>query len=310
MYESINGKKLIKILFVKVFTSDIIGSIVNIVIPCLLSLHSITYKKGDIPWYWITGIFLVILIVYNILSCIIRRVTERQNKQLNIVYNCYNEQRSINSKFATYIYRLNKAINGYISSSTPIDKKSLDKIADFQTFSFCVCESIYKIINKEFGDDILCQVTLMKKENNIVKMVAYANDNEIMPSSYKEEFHLDSSDIFFITLFNDLNGEIRCIPKKEDIGTKFKIFNGSSEREKNICQYIGIPVKTERNEIEFVLQIDVSKPDIFGKNEKEMKIFAKNVFYPYAMMLYKTYERDLVFNQYYDLIVTMLSKTS
>lgn len=309
MDKDINGKKLLKLVLIKIFSSDIIITFVNIIIPCGLSVHCSFSSGKDTSWWFITILLLLIIVLYNGISVIVKKITGKQNQQLNIVYSCYNEQQLINSKFATNIYRLNKAINNYIKDNVHINKKSLDNYVDFQTVSFCICQSIYKILVEEFGKDILCEVTLMKRENDIIKMVAYANENNKIPSSYKTTFKLDASDICFIRIFNDLNGEIFCLPNKEAIEKEFKKFDGSYEREKNICQYIGIPVKTDRNQIEFLLQIDVSKPNILGKNEKQVKSFAKNVFYPYAMLLYKSYERDLIFNQYYDMVVAMLSKS-
>lgn len=305
----IGGKKLLKIFLLNLFSSDIIITLVNIIIPCILSIHCSKYIKGDKIWLSITILLLGIIFIYNIISVIIKKITDKQKQQLSIIFKCYNEQQLINSKFATNIYRLNKLINGYITDNVHINKKSLDNYADFQTFSFCVCESIYKILVEEFGTDILCEVTLMQRNNDIVKMIAYANENNKIPSSYKQEFNLKSSDAYFVEIFNDLNGEIHCLPNKEAVEKEFKKFKASYEREKNICQYIGIPVKTDRNKIEFLLQIDVSKADLLGKNEHQVKSFAKNVFYPYAMLLYKSYERDLIFNQYYDMIVAMLSKS-
>lgn len=309
MDKEISGRRLLKICFVKFLSSDIIIAFINIILPCILSIHCSKYIKGNKIWWIITFVLLIIIGIYNVFSAIIKSRLKIQNQQLNIVYNCYNEQQLINSKFATDIYRLNKAINNYIKDNVHINKKSLDNYADFQTFSFCICESIYKILVEEFGKDILCEITLMKRENDKIKMIAYANENSKIPSSYKTIFELNSRDVCFIRIFNDLNGEIFCLPNKEAVEKEFKKFEGSYEREKNICQYIGIPVKTDRNLIEFLLQIDVSKPNLLGKNEKQVKTFAKNVFYPYAMLLYKTYERDLIFNQYYDMIVTMLSKS-
>lgn len=307
MDRDICGIKLLKIFLLNLFSSDIIITLINIIIPCILSIHCSKYVKGDSLWRNITFILLGIIVVYNIISTIVKKIINRQNKQLNIIFNCYNEQQLINSKFATDIYRLNKAINGYITEGVHISKKSLDNYADFQTFSFCVCESIYKILIEEFGKNISCEVTLMKRNNNSVKMIAYANENNKMPSSYKRDFNLSSNDACFIKIFNDLNGEIFCLPNKKAVEKEFKKFDSSYEREKDICQYIGIPVKTDRNQIEFLLQVDVSKSNLFGKDEKQVKSFAKNVFYPYAMLLYKSYERDLIFNQYYDMIISMLS---
>lgn len=138
-------------------------------------------------------------------------------------------------------------------------------------------------------------------------MVAYANDDNQMPSSYSKNFKLDESGILFVRLFNDLNGEIDCKANKKEVNNAFQKLQGSEKREEGICQYIGIPIKTNRNEIELLLQIDVSKEKIFGRNEKQMTLFAKNILYPYAVLLHKIYERDLIFNKYYDMIILTLS---
>lgn len=202
-------------------------------------------------------------------------------------------------------------INEYLSDKKPINKKVFDKIADFQTISFIVCESIHNLLKEEFGEDINCEVTLMKKYNvSNIKMVAYANNENKMPSSYKTSFKLDDNNIFFIKIFNDLNAETSCLVDRESVHKNFKQLPGSDIRENKICQYIGIPIRTNRNEIELLLQIDISKEKIFGKNESEVLLFAKNILEPYAILLYKSYERDLIFNQYYDMMVSVLSTLS
>lgn len=308
MYTELSGKELLKIVIIKFFTNDVVNTIVNILIPCIISIHCTNFVNNKSWWSFTIGAC-ILIVIFNIASTIIKTINNKELQQLTMAYHCYGEQCTINSKFATNIYRLNKSVNEYITKHNPIDKKSLDKIADFQTFAFLICESIHSMICKMFGQNLLCEVTLMKKEDDFVKMVAYANDNNAMPSSYKTTFSLDESDIFFINLFNDLNGMIKCIPNQKGISDKFQKFKGSVQRENAVCQYIGIPIKTNRNEIELLLQIDVSKPKVFGKNETQMESFAKNIFYPYAMLLHKSYERDLVFNQYYDMIVMMLSKS-
>lgn len=308
MATDISGKELIKIALEKFFTNDFINAIINILLPCIISIHCTNFKNNMEWWAFTIGICVAIFL-FNIICTIIKSLKSREIKQLTIVYKCYEEQSNINNKFATNIFRLNKSVNEFITNNTPITKKSLDKIADFQTFSFSICESVHSMLCNEFGRNILCEVTLMKKENNKIKMVAYANNDNKMPSSYKTEFELDATDICFIRLFNDLNGEILCLPTKKDITDNFLKLQGSIKREDEIYQYIGIPIKTNRNSIELLLQIDVSKPKVFGKNKKQMESFAKNILYPYAMLLHKSYERDLVFNQYYDMIVMMLSNS-
>ena len=290
MSTDISGKELVIIALEKFFTNDFINAIINILMPCIISVHCTNFKDDKEWWSFTVGICIGI-VVFNIISTIIKSIKTKETKQLIIVHKCYEEQSAINSKFATNIFRLNKSVNEFITNNIPITKKSLDKIADFQTFSFSICESVHSMLCKEFGKDILCEITLMKKENDKIKMVAYANNDNKMPSSYKTEFTLDTTDICFIRLFNDLNGEILCLPTKKDITNNFLKLQGSIKREDEICQYIGIPIKTNRNSIELLLQVDVSKPRVFGKNKKQMDSFAKNILYPYAMLLYKSYEK-------------------
>lgn len=303
-----SGKKLLKVFIIKLFTSDIINSIINILLPIIISIRC-TKFEDKFSWWCTIIVICVIILIFNIISVIIRKEQNRNYKDLNIVFKCYNDQSVINSKAATNIFRLNNTITSYILDKKPVNKKVFDKIADFQTISFIICESIHSLLKEEYGEGIKCEVTLMKKyDDSNIRMIAYANNDKKMPSSSKRNFHLDEEDFYFIRVFNDLNGEITCLPNKEIVKKEFKKLKGSVMREENICQYIGIPVKTNRNEIELLLQIDISKEKIFGKNKEEVLLFAKNIFYPYATLLHKSYERDLIFSQYYDMIVSALSK--
>lgn len=311
MWNDISGKKLFKMLFLKFFTSDIINAIINIFLPVYISIRCTSYIN-NIKWWKGTITICITIVGFNIISVIAKANKNKVNKNLNIIYRCYSEHSVINEKFATRIYRLNKIINQYITYDNPINlnKKVFDKIADFQSFSFSICESIHDMLKHEYGDEINCEVTLMKKEENKIRMLSYSNDDNKMPSSYTQTFSVDDENFYFTTLFNDLNGKISCLPSKKYINENFKKLKGSEKREENICQYIGIPIKTNRNQIELLLQVDVSKEMVFGKTETEMQIFAKNVLYPYATLLHKSYERDLIFNQYYDMIVQILSKSN
>lgn len=183
--------------------------------------------------------------------------------------------------------------------------KSLPNVADFQTTSITICESIQNMLTSEYGTEIKCEVTLMKKVSKHIKMVAYSNNDSKRPSSYAKEFSFDDEDIHFVELFKNLNGKISCLPDKKSVNEKFKKLKGSEEREKEICQYIGIPIKTNRNEIELLLQIDVSQKNVFGRNEEEVYMFARNILYPYAVLLHKAYERDLVFCRLRELVIKL-----
>lgn len=70
MYNKISGKELLKIAFIKFFTNNFVNAFVNILIPCILSIHCTKYTN-DKQW-WVGTIFLLIIIVFfNILSAII-----------------------------------------------------------------------------------------------------------------------------------------------------------------------------------------------------------------------------------------------
>lgn len=306
---NLNGLKLIKILSFKLFTSDTLTAIINIILPIIVSILCINYSNS-ITWWLPIIIIFICIIFFNIISAILKNKKNKKIMMQNIITRCYNDQMVINEKAANIIYRLNKRISECLKDNKPLNnKKIFDKIADFQTISFTVCDSIYEILTSEYGDDIKCEVTLMNKNlnNNEIKMVAYSNYDKKMPSSYRSTFSTNDMGIYFVKLFDDLNGEIACIPTKEQIKNDFKKLQGSETRENEICQYIGIPIKTNRNQIELLLQIDVSKENVFGKTKEDISLFAKNILYPYAVLLHKSFERDLIFNKFYESIITILS---
>ena len=254
----------------------------------------------------------MLIAVFNIISVISKNIQNRQNRELNVVYRCYNDQGIVNEKIATHIFRLTKTINEFMSDGKPINsKRSFNKIADFQTLSFIICDSIHNMLVSEYGNQIECQVTLMQNCSGNIKMISYSNDKNKMPNSYSKKFSITNDiDYYFVQLFRDLNCEISCLPNKKSINESFKKIPGSEIREGKICQYIGIPIKTNRNEVELLLQIDVSQKNIFGKNKEKMLLYAKNVLYPYAALLHKSYEQDLLFSQYYDTIIDLWKMTN
>lgn len=165
---NISGRKLLKILFIKVFTADILNAIINIVLPVCLSIHCVFYTE-EIKWKVITIVVIAIIILFNIVSVIARKISLRNEKELKLVYKCYNEMRVINNDTANRIFSLNNLIKDCISDNKPINIKTFDKTADFQTISFGVCKSIHNMLKQEFGEDINCEVTVMKKMKILLK---------------------------------------------------------------------------------------------------------------------------------------------
>lgn len=302
------GKKVVKMLTIRFFTSDIINSIINILLPVVISVIGIFYNKKETSLYMMIAIIILIILVFNIISVVIRKSQNKHLKHIDLIYNSYFDHLIINQKVIKNIYRLNKTINTHIKSRKPIDKAVFNNFADFQTISFIICESIHNILKRKFGDDINFEVTVFRKLNNKdIRMVAYANKDLTTPSSYGTKFNTKQKDIYFIQIFTDKDAKIACLCNKEEVQMSFKMLEGSTKREQEICQYVGVPIKTDRKEIEFLLQVDTSKEKIFGQNKEEIISFTKKIIHPYAVLLHKAYERDLIFNQYYDMIVKILS---
>ena len=308
MISKISGRELSKELFIRFFTSSILRTIINTLIPVFVSVYSLGYNE-NINSYWYVPIFLMMsfILVYNIIAEVIIAKQKKEIKYFEFLQESYRNHCSLNRRSATKIYRLNKIITNHLEKNKPVNKVVFDKIADFNTIAFDVCNGIYKIVEKEFGVDTDCEVTVYRETDNVISMIAYANKNEDPPISYGRKYYRTSGQYLFGRLFKNLNAQIFVCPTKEDVQKHFKFIEGSEVREGKICQYIGIPLLTARKKIELLLQIDVSKPNIFGKTENEVMRFAEDIFQPYIMFLNKTYERDLIFNGYYDTIVNMLS---
>lgn len=308
MLSKISGKELAKELTIRFFTSSILRTFINTLIPILISVYSLRYNK-DVKLNWYIPIILMTLfiLIYNIIAEIILAKQRREIEYWEFLEEAYRNHCSLNRRSATKIYRLNKIITNFLKKNEPIDKVVFDKMADFSTIAFDVCNGIYKIVEKEFGEDTECEVTVFQATNDGITMIAYANKNEDPPISYRRNYVRSSSQYLFGKLFKDLNAQIFVCSTQKEVQENFKFIDESIVREGKICQYIGIPLLTARKKIEILLQIDVSKPNVFGRNKEEVLKFAENVFYPYVMLLNKTYERDLIFDGYYDIIVDKLS---
>lgn len=304
----IPGRQLFKLLINRFLISPIFRTIVNTIIPIIISIYFLGYNK-TVRWTWYIPVILLIIMIlfHNIFAELFLKKDKKELEYMDLLEHCYRDQSAINRRSASKIYRLNKLIAKHLKNNKPIEKIVFDKVADFNTISFDICSSIYRMIEDKYGTEAQCEVTVYQlKKNADITMIAFANSRNEPPTSYNTIFKRNNKKYLFVKLFNDLNAEIYICPNKESVQKDFTWIDGSDVREKKICQYIGIPLKTDRNRIELLLQIDVSKPDIFGKTKEEINKIANDLFYPYVVLLNKAYERDLIFDGYYDIIVEKL----
>lgn len=192
----------------------------------------------------------------------------------------------------------------------------MSSIADFQNLSFFICNELYNFITQNCNCG-KCEITIFQRFSNndnkeYVKMIAYKNSKNSKPSSYNEEFALvykkNKQVPVFVSVFNDINADVKILHNKKSVKQEFKIFPGSKSRENNICQYIGIPIKTNRDKVEVVLQIDVSEKNVFGRTYNSVKQFADYIIIPFCNLLYCSYERDLILNNFYNILEENIQK--
>lgn len=308
-YNRIHTFALLKTLFVNIFSSRYTVVVFDILMTTVISMHTANIDYSSEKWTIKLIVYVVFSILINFL-CILAGYIKQKNVDIIAYYHeAYELQNNINCYMATQLYRINKKVSISIRENR-IEKNSLNTIIDFQTLSFNVCNHVFSFITSNFncGD---CEITIFqrfanKEGKDFVKMIAYKNSRNNEPTSYNDKFNLshatNESVPVFVNIFNDLNADCKILHDHKSVLNEFKFFDNSKNREQKICQYIGVPIKTNRNKIEILLQIDVSKERALGKNYNSLKQFTDCILVPISNMLLCSYERDLIFNKFYDIL--------
>lgn len=308
-YKSIETKSLLITLFIRFFSNRIIVVFYDIIMTTLFAIHTSRIDLKSKRWINTLIIYIAIYIFLNVLSIVADKLDKKDNNRQKYISEAYELHNSINFETANNLYRVNKKISKAIRKNK-IEKEELRSIVDFQKLSFSVCDELYAFINNTCNCKE-CEISIFQRFSNndnkdYVKMIAYRNSRNLIPSTYNKEFklmHKSHTKVpVFIDVFNDLNAEVKILENKTYVNNEFIYFNDSKVREEKICQYIGIPIKTNRNKIEVVLQIDVSENNIMGSDYNEVKQFADVIVKPFVNLLYCSYERDLILDKFYDIL--------
>lgn len=313
-YNKIHISGLLKTLFIKVFSSKYCIAILDLCMTTVIAVHTANIDLTSKKWITKLIIYSILAILINSICILADNMKNKSEKALNYYDDAYNIQSKINYKTATSLYRVNKKILESIRKGK-IEKGALGQIADFQSLSFFVCNELYDFFMKYFNCGE-CEVTIFQRftdANNIdfVKMIAYKNNKNSAPSSYGKKFIFSSNNKkpVFLTIFNDLNAEVKILHNRKAVESEFIYFEDSEIREKKICQYIGIPIKTNRNKIEILLQIDVTKEKGLGKKYNDLKQLSDHILLPFCNYLHCSYERDLICNKFYDILEENITKS-
>lgn len=307
-YHTLKFKTIIYIFFIKLFGNTFINSFINICTPIVLSmLFEIPIEERNHNFYKYVFAIIIFIIICNILYYVASYIRSNNDKWKDLLGEVTKQISAINTETGTNIYRMHKHTKSTMDRNEIVDESHFNQIADFQELSFLVCQSIYDIISNELECEE-CEVTVYQKfpkcankKYNTIKMIAYATKDSIIPSSYDNIYNISKKapKTIFMNLFKQNQTESVICHNQKTVEQKFVWLKGSQDREEKIHQYIGIPIKTNSNNVVCVLQVDVSQKKILGKNYKEVKFFADNILKPFSSILYNAYERDSVFNTFY-----------
>jgi len=248
--------------------------------------------------YWIPLIiFCILYLLFEILILIANHHKHSKMKDVQCFQSALASHANVNAFIANSLYKFTKRFVNQRKNNQTIPLQIVKDIAGFQEFAFAVCKDIYDVIKDLFKCE-QPQVTVFQKFTNTsgdkhIQMIAYGTFNNVIPSSYSEPYILSGSlERFDEKIFGSKEAKIRTLHNKDAVRENFKISEHSKAREEAICQYIGVPIKDSSGEIVFLLQIDVNEENTFGKSELALKELAENVFFPFAQLLYATYEHE------------------
>ena len=180
-----------------------------------------------------------------------------------------------------------------------------DSEIDFQTAAFAVCEKLHDTLSRnDEKNDVYVTVIQKKVENNSAycRMIAYSAKHEV--SSYDRKYPIPpKQDALFgkieyhTYVFAKEKKEVTSFHTKELVQEAFCIHEACEDREKEIQQYICIPISPAGLGVTFLLQVDSNEEDFFGSSKLAVDDFAKNTIYPYAQLLHMIYEQSRVIEQ-------------
>lgn len=306
---NINPLRLGYLLLIKIFTNKIIIMILDLLLTTLISIHTSQYRPENSKWRNMLIIYIVILILVHVTSVTFGSILEKSKKYNDIIYEAYNIQSKLHNETTRNLYRINNKIINSIKEFN-IQEKEFKTIYDFQGMCFSICDKLCELIVSKF-DCKDCEVTVFQRfeddekgNSEYVKMIAYHNNQSSTPSSYSKKYYLDQLDNipYFISIFNKPDANIVTLCNKKEINSNFNFLDESRTREQNICQYICVPIRTNRSKTEIILQIDVSKEKCFGRKNKNLKNFAEEVIVPFANIIHCNYEQDLLLGKYFTLL--------
>jgi hypothetical protein len=191
-----------------------------------------------------------------------------------------------------------RELNGInVRSEKKFVERSLNK-ADFQTAACTVCEKLRDFLTEGIDRDAVYITVYQRYDEkgcDLCRMIAYSSTHE--PTSYENRYPIPAfskdnlKKIEYHTyIFSEGRKDIIILPDYQAVQDAFIIHPGCEIRERQITQYICVPISPAKQGVTFLLQVDTNVPGLFGKDYGSIEEFAKNTIYPFAQFLHMIYE--------------------
>ena len=260
-------KALINLLkFLYLISCEWLNSVLDIILSLLLSYF---FPKNKV-----FVIILALIVLVNIWYYFVNSYRNRQNKIDKNVKMVLDENNL-----------MIKALDEFISAE--YNNNDIGK-GLFEHASDLVTSSMYSTLKTITGCEVRVSVIQQSEGEQSKKeciMVSRRSKSTMKRKKEKKtvKYRLNK-DYYYLKILVDNKDEV-IILDNESIQ---KLFIGNNKKNK-IHQYIGIPDKSQTNDIAFLLQLDGMEENTFGKTEEEINEFYINYIYPYVCFLRHAY---------------------
>ena len=306
-YRNLSIKDMFCNLFIKLFANYLFQALIPIIYTIVIGV-TILFYEDSFKWWASFLVICFIVVAIQIISAIANRNLHKNDQYSSLLGSSLEGQVNINSLTANNLFKLSEQYLRYVNGRERVKDNFLKDVAGFQKTATMVCDVIHAIIKNDLGCKN-CQVTIFQQFNegskNYIQMVAYKNSEGIIPASFLTKHYLDDKEKHerkpvVVKIFEDNEDKPTILSDKKSVQSEFSYFEKSKFREEQICQYIGIPTRSNRNIIAFVLQVDVANEKVLGSDRKEIQQITCDVLSPYNKLLHSAYELEHFFETIYN----------
>lgn len=282
----------------KILKHPITNAIFMIIAPIIISIPISRQYYG-----WGFWLLLVLLLLGVVLLTIVQRYNQKKDNNIRWFIKSIDGFSQVAHTLAGNTRKFTKFI--FTKGKDGISLNDIENNNGLKNTALETCKAIYGMIKSmdDKHDNLSPYVTVYAKlprkrdgEGGFVcKMIAYENIGHEEPTSYACQYEINDDSCYHSQIFNSQDSSIRILNGKEEISQFFSFHKGASNREREIEQYIGIPINANEVGISMLLQIDINIPNFFGDSKATIEEFARHIFMPYCHVLSVAYENERLY---------------